>query len=135
MENIRLQVAILGAILLVVAGSCHRDPASSVKPTVTNERDNFHFRLSDVKNHDTFLAYYWQMEGTSANIDQVASIQGGTVNIIVRDGSPHPRIEMYQTDMKTNGAFQTDIGQSGSWQIVITMSNFSGLVDFRLQRR
>lgn len=140
LKKVRLYIATLIALVILIAGGCHKDPASSVKPVVTNERDNFHFRLSDVTNHDTLLVYYWQMDGTTANVDQLASIQGGSVSILVRDGnisggSGDTRQEMYQTDMLTNGAFQSNSGQPGSWQIRITMTNFSGLADFRLRRR
>ena len=125
-------IAALVAGLTVLLPGCHEDPASSHIPEVVNVKDNFHLQMSDVKNHDTLLVYYWPMEGTSANIDQSASIRGGQVAIVIQDNS---QVEVYQTDMKQNGSFGTMSGAAGFWRIRVTLTNFSGMIDFRAQRR
>ena len=125
-----LILSLSGAGLLL--GACHKDPTSSFEPTVVNLRDNFHFSMTDVKNHDTVLVYYWQMDGTSANVDQSASIQGGNVLVTIEDDS---RTQVYQTDMKQSGGFTTSSGASGMWRIRIALTDFSGLIDFRALRR
>lgn len=130
--------AILPLIVVMVAGismllpGCHKDPASSHVPEVVNVKDNFHLQMNDVKNHDTLLVYYWSMEGTSANIDQSASIKGGQVAIVIEDNA---QVQVYQTDMKQNGSFTTMSGAAGYWRIRVALTNFSGMIDFRAQRR
>ena len=123
---------LLVAGMALVGTGCQKDPASSIKPDVDNVRDRFHFQMSDVKNHDTLLVYYWQMDGTSANIDQSASIQGGTVTITLEDDS---QAQVYQTDMTQNGSFVTTSGSAGMWRIRISLIHFTGMIDFRAQRR
>ncbi|MEW5794737.1 MAG: hypothetical protein AB1772_00115 [Candidatus Zixiibacteriota bacterium] len=129
-RTITLTMSLASAALFL--GACHKDPTSSYIPNVVNLRDNFHFRMSDVRNHDTVMVYYWQMEGTSANIDQSASIQAGYVSITVEDDS---RVQVYQTDMRQSGGFSTASGSPGMWRIRISLTDFSGLLDFRAQRR
>lgn len=130
--------ALLPLIAVMVAGvtmfllGCHKDPASSHVPEVVNVKDNFHLQMSDVKNHDTLLVYYWSIEGMSANIDQSASIKGGQVAIAIEDNS---QLQVYLTDMKQNGSFTTMSGTPGYWRIRVTLTNFSGMIDFRAQRR
>lgn len=123
--------ALMVGITMFLPG-CQEDPASSHIPEVVNVKDRFHLQMNDVRNHDTLLVYYWSMEGTSANIDQSASIKGGRVSIVVEDDS---QVSVYQTDMKQNGSFTTMSGAAGFWRIRVTLTNFSGMIDFRAQRR
>ncbi len=125
-----LKSMLLVAVVAVVG--CHRDPASSGKPEVINTTDNFHFRLGGVDDLDTTIVYYWKMDGSSANIDQSSSIQGGQVLVIIEDST---RVQVYQTDLRDNGSFTSSFGVSGYWRIRFNFSNFKGLVDFRAQRK
>lgn len=128
--------------VIVVAGwnnGCDRDPASSYEPEVTNVKDNFHVTIKDVSNLDTVYVYYWPVEGTvgntcSANIDQQATIQSGHASVLIKDNST-TRQTVYQTDLRENGSFQTTLGTSGVWQITVSLVQFTGLIDFRAQRR
>jgi len=129
------------AIIVVVGwnSGCEKDPASSYEPEVTNVKDNFHVTIKDVKNLDTVYVYYWPVEGSvgntcSANIDQQASIQSGQASVVVKDNSS-TRQTVYQTDLSQNGSFQTTLGTSGVWQITVSLVQFTGLIDFRAQRR
>jgi len=124
-----LALVILTGFLTV---ACHKDPTSSNEPEVINVRDNFHFRISDVNNHDTSLVYYWRTGGTSANVDQSSSIQVGQASVVITDDS---RMQTYRTDLSQNGSFITSYGDTGLWRISISLENFSGMIDFRVQRR
>jgi hypothetical protein len=116
----------------LVASGCHKDPTSSQKPVVINQLDNFHLQFTDIKDLDTTLVYYWQMEGTSANIDQSTTIQGGQASVTVEDSN---RVAVYYTDLKDNVSFVTQSGLRGSWRIRFTLTGFSGIIDFRARRR
>ena len=118
--------------VFVIGPGCSDDSVSSHIPEVVNVKDRFHLQMDDVANHDTLLVYYWPMDGTSANIDQSAAIKGGRISIVVEDNSQVP---VYQTDMKQNGSFTTMLGASGYWRIRVTLTDFSGMFDFRAQRR
>ncbi len=122
-------VAVAG--ILLVAG-CHKDPISSADVTVNNKKDNFHFQLNEASELDSTMVYYWQMEGTTANIDQYSSLRGGTALVVIED---HSRAQVYQTDLTQNGDFSTSYGATGIWMIRFTLSNFTGMIDFRAQRK
>ena len=129
MSQLLMLAGIAGGL---VASGCHKDPTSSQRPIVINQLDNFHLQFTDIKNLDTTLYYYWQMEGTSANIDQSATILGGQASVSVEDSS---RVVVYQTDLRENGSFVTQSGLRGSWRIRFTLTDFSGMIDFRARRR
>jgi hypothetical protein len=132
MQSLSRIMVILALGVAVLLPGCSDDAVSSRLPEVVNVKDRFHLRMEDVKNHDTLLVYYWPMDGTSANIDQAATIKGGRVSIIVEDNS---QVTVYQTDMRQNGSFTTTLGASGFWRIRATLTDFSGMFDFRAQRR
>ena len=125
-----LIIAVMLAIVIIVA--CEKNPTSPYEPEVVNALDNFHFRIDDVSDHDTSLTYYWRTGGTSANINQLSSIQGGQASLrIVGPDST----ETYQTDFTQNGDFRSGSSSSGTWKITVRLVSFSGMIDFRVQRR
>lgn len=125
-------LAFAAIVVIMIIPSCEKDPASSHRPDVVNKLDNFHFQIADVRDHDTLLTYYWRTEGTSANINQLASITGGQASLrIVGPDST----ETYQTDFAQNGDFRSGSSESGIWKITIRLASFSGMLDFRVQRR
>jgi hypothetical protein len=130
-ETVFLLLAGLTVAVLAVSG-CHKDPTSSGHPEVINNPDSFHFRLGDGQDLDSTIVYYWQMGGTSANIDQSASIETGQVSVTIEDST---RSLVYQSDFHQNGSFTTSFGVAGFWRIRFSFRDFSGLVDFRVQRR
>ncbi len=125
-------LAVAATAVIVIASSCAKDPTSSNEPDVVNNLDNFHFMIDDVSDHDTLLTYYWRTGGTSANINQIASITGGWASLRIVDLDS---TETYQTDFSQNGDFRSGSGLSGTWKITIRLANFSGMIDFRVQRR
>jgi len=126
-----LLLGLLGGSVLLLPG-CDDNPVDSYEPIVSNETDNFHLVVKEASDVDTIVYYFWSMGGTVANIDQTSDISGGSVSIVVDD---HDRVVVYSTDMKTTGSFATNPGQPGVWRVMVTLRNFSGLFDFRLQRK
>jgi hypothetical protein len=124
-------VLALAAVVLVQLG-CSRDPVSSYDPILVNDTDNFHLVLKDAKSVDTVVYYYWSNDGSSANIDQAADIKGGQITITIDD---HDLVRVYSTDFKQSGSFTTQPGVPGLWRIRVSLADFSGLADFRAQRR
>lgn len=132
MRRFTVVLTVLSTVVLATIMGCHKDPLSSYEPDVVNAQDNFHFQLKDVKNHDTTLVYFWHMLGSSANIDQSASIKGGSVAVTVEDSAFQL---VYQTDLRQNGSFTTTSGTPGWWRIRFVLTDFSGMIDFRALRR
>ena len=131
-----MQKPVLILILLATAAAfqvaCDEDLVSSYQPTLVNQTDNFHLVLRDAEGVDTVVYYYWRMEGTSANIDQNADLQEGAASIQVQD--PNEVLD-YESDFSQRGSFVSQPGTPGFWRVRAAFSNFSGVIDFRLQRR
>lgn len=131
----RLAVIAVAAISIIVSlSACQNDPVSSRKPNVVNDLDNFHFTMREVDNHDTLLTYYWRTEGTTANIDQQAVITGGRASMRIVGPAPDTT-ETYVTDFTVNGSTLSGSSYAGTWKITVRLIGFSGMIDFRVQRR
>jgi hypothetical protein len=124
------------ALILITIGvlvGCGDDPTSSQVPDVTNTQDNFHFALKDAKSLDTTITYWWQMGGTTANVNQNSDIKGGNADVIIEDAADQ---QVYRTDLTEDGSFASSFGaEGGFWKIRFTLSKFSGSIDFRAQRK
>ena len=123
-------------IILIAMGiliGCGDDPTSSRVPDITNTKDNFHFELKEAQSLDTTITYWWQMEGTTANINQNSDIKGGTAAVLIEDAADQ---QVYHTDLTEDGSFASSFGaEGGFWKIRFTLSKFSGSIDFRAQRK
>lgn len=129
----RLLTLLLLPVWLLAAG-CDDDPTSSNnEPDVTNTKDSFYFRLVDASSLDTSISYWWQMEGTTANIDQSADIKGGTAVVTIEDAASQ---KVYETDLTTNGSYSTGFGaEGGFWIVRFKLTKLSGTIEFRAQRK
>ncbi|MDH3570276.1 MAG: hypothetical protein OER89_08820, partial [Gemmatimonadota bacterium] len=66
-----------------------------------------------------------------ANIDQSASLTGGSATLTVSDADG---TEVYTRSMGETGTFQTTSGTSGMWTIEVTLSGANGMLNFRAQK-
>ena len=78
------------------------------------------------------LNYAWQNTGIAANIDQATTVTGGTAVVAIRDAAG---VQVYSAGLQSNGTFQSATGQTGNWTIQVVLSNYSGTLNFRAQKR
>ncbi len=98
---------------------------------VTNATDNFQWQVSALESVSQTLNYTWQNTGTSANVNQSASISGGSATLTIRDADG---TEVYSRSLEENGTFQTTAGTSGIWSIDVVLSGTAGTLNFRVQK-
>lgn len=101
------------------------------QPQVTNQPDNFQFQATNVTNVTQTLQYTWQNSGTMASVNQATTSTGGTATLTIRDASG---TQVYTKDLNANGTFQTIAGTTGAWTIQVVFTNWSGTVNFRVQK-
>lgn len=111
-------------------GSTALDP--KFQPQVNNAVDNFQFQASAVTNVTQTLSYTWQNTGIAANIDQATTVTGGTAVVAIRDAAG---VQVYSAGLQNNGSFQSATGQTGNWTIQVVLTNYSGTLNFRVQKR
>jgi len=104
----------------------------SNQPEVASNADNFQFQASNLTQTSQTLTYSWVNTGTSANVDQSGAISSGEATIILRDGA---NAQVYSGDLKNTGTFVSSVGASGTWRIEVRLSNVTGTLNFRVQKR
>ncbi len=102
------------------------------QPEVSNLTDNFQFQATGVTNVSQTLQYTWQNTGTVANVNQACSVTGGMATLSIRDAAG---TMVYSSDLSTNGSVATLSGVAGGWRIEVVLSNMSGTLNFRVQKR
>lgn len=128
-----LRMAALFAIFLVLLAGCGGGSAlnPAFQPQVANNPDNFQFQSTGVQNVTQILQYTWSNSGTHASVNQATTVGAGSATVQIRDSQG---TLVYNSDLALNGTFPSNpTGQAGNWTIVLTLSNYSGTLNFRVQ--
>lgn len=123
-----LFVSFLALLIAGCGGGSALNPA--FQPQVANNPDNFQFQSTGVQNVTQTLPYTWSDSGTHASINQATTVTGGSATVTVRDALG---TTVYAGNLANNGTFGSNAGQAGNWTIVVTLSNYSGTLNFRVQ--
>jgi hypothetical protein len=123
----------LVASLSIACGDEPAQPATpGIQPEIINAVDNFQFQVTAVENYSGTLRYNWTNTGQEANVDQSCAVTAGTVTLTLIDDTG---VEVYSHDLSQGGSFASAAGTSGSWRIRVSMSNVSGNLNFRCDKR
>lgn len=123
---------LVGLTLVGCGGGTNSALNPQFQPQVTNQPDNFQFQSTGVTGVTQTLSYTWQNSGISASIDQATTIPSGQAVLVLRDASG---IQVYSADLANNGTFSAATGQTGNWTVVLTLTNYSGTLNFRVQKK
>ncbi len=119
-------------IVFLAAGCSKTNPLAPFQPEITNVQDNFQFQATGVTNVTASLEYIWRNSGTTANVNQACAITAGTATVTIFDDS---LTQVYTKDLKVNGTDTTYAGITGHWTIRVSLTNVSGTLNFRVQKR
>lgn len=128
--GILVVLLLVSGLLAGCGGGSALDP--KFQPQVNNAADNFQFQSTAVTHVTQTLNYTWQNTGIAANIDQATTVTGGTAVVAIRDAAG---VQVYSAGLQSNGTFQSATGQTGNWTIQVVLSNYSGTLNFRAQKR
>ena len=123
-----LLVSFLAALITGCGGGSALNPA--FQPQVANNPDNFQFQSTGVQNVTQTLQYTWSDSGMHASINQACTVSGGTATVTLRDAVG---TTVYMGNLANNGTFASNAGQTGNWTIIVTLSGYSGTLNFRAQ--
>lgn len=119
-------------LALLVAG-CDGDnligPDNALE--VNNATDTFQWQVSALSSVTQTLTYTWENTGTTANVNQSASLTAGSAMLRVADAQG---VEVYARSLGENGTFQTSEGSEGSWTVTVKLSEANGTFNFRLEK-
>jgi hypothetical protein len=122
-----LQIA---AVVLTVAFLECADPVSPFVPTITNEVDNFDFRVS-VSGVTRTARYTWTTTGNAAVVNLESTVTAGTASVTITDPDS---TQVFAHALDGSGPVLTSSAASGDWMLLIRLSNVSGTIHFSLQK-
>lgn len=120
-------------VLLAFAAllGCGDDTLAPYQPQISNAADNFQLQATNVTNVTTTATYSWANSGTRATINHSTTTMGGSTFLVVRDAAG---ATVYSKALSPSLNEPTTAGQAGNWTIQLTLTNYSGTLNFRAQK-
>jgi hypothetical protein len=123
----------LAALLLAFGtlSACGSDPLGPFQPQISNVADNFQLQATNVANVTTTVNYPWTNSGTQATINHSTVTSAGTTLLVIKDGVG---ATVYSKALSPSLNEPTIVGQAGTWSVQLTITNYSGTLNFRAQK-
>jgi hypothetical protein len=121
----------VAAIGLATACSSSTGPLAPYQPQINNVADNFQFQATGVNNVTWTYTYTWANSGDSATVNQSTTASGGSATLQVLDQNG---TQVYAQSLTANGTFGMTKGVAGNWTVRVVFTNYSGTVNFRVQK-
>ncbi len=98
---------------------------------VTNAVDLFTLVAPDVRGVTQDLMFSWTMTGTAARVTQASTITAGSGRLTIRDAAG---ALVFDRSLATGGAATTAAGTPGRWAVVLSIADYRGSIDLRIER-
>lgn len=135
MKTSRIPRAVAAVVLTTVAvlAACSNStgPLAPFQPQISNLADNFQMQATGVTNATWTYTYNWSNSGDSATVNQSTTITAGSATLTVFDKNG---TQLYTQSLSANGTFGMTKGLAGIWTIKVVFTNYSGTVNFRVQK-
>lgn len=124
----RFLVALLA---LGALGACSSNPVSPWHPEVlSNPADNFLLQAANVTNVTTTVTNSWVNTGTRATITHSTTTTAGSTLLVIKDAAG---ATVYSKALSPSLEEPSLIGKAGTWSIQLTLTSYSGSLNFRVQ--
>ncbi len=127
-DNLNLPAILL---LALIAVGCDNNPIKAFQPEIMNKTDSFQFQITHAANVTTTLTYTWNNTGTRATINHSTALTKGTAGVVLLDANG---TEVYSSNLKPSGTETSATGTIGAWTIKVSLGNFSGTANFRVEK-
>ncbi len=124
-------VALFAAALLAACGGGSTGPLAPFQPQINNLQDNFSFQATGVTNVTWTYTYRWSNTGDSATVNHSTTTTGGSATLTIYDQN---NTQVYAGSLVPSGTVGTSKGVTGLWTIKVVFTNYSGTVNFRVQK-
>ncbi len=125
-------LALVAVLTIMIACSDSTAPLDLFEPEVTNATDSFQLQATGVDRVGTTIQYSWENTGTQASIDHSTTTAGGTARLTIRDAAGSI---VYEQDLAPSLNEDTSSGETGTWTITVFLSEYSGTLNFRAQKK
>ncbi len=124
-------VAALAVVAVALACGNSTGPLAPFEPQINNAPDNFQLQATGVTNATWTYTYTWTNTGDSATVNHSTTTTGGsaTITILNKNGA-----QLYSQPLKASGTEGMTKGLAGLWTIRVVFTNYSGTVNFRVQK-
>jgi hypothetical protein len=110
---------------------CSDDALAPFQPEITNATDSFQLQATGVSNVTATLTYAWRNTGTVANVNHSTTTAAGSARVVIRASNGS---QVYDKALVPSLNEQTNTGVSGDWRIQLVLANYSGTLNFRVQK-
>ena len=111
---------------------CSNNSLSPFQPEIGNASDNFQFQATAIENTSTMVTYSWNNSSTMAKVNQSSAITRGNAVVVLSDAN---RTEVYRRTLGVNGDSTSSAGVAGVWTVTVTLTNLSGTLNFRAEKK
>ncbi len=122
----------LGAVAVALACGNSTGPLAPFQPQINNVTDNFQFQATGVTGATWTYTYNWLNTGDSATVNQATTVSGGSATLTIADSTG---TQLYSQSLSANGTFGMTKGLHGHWTVKVQFTNYSGTVNFRVQKQ
>jgi hypothetical protein len=122
----------LAAVALALACGDGSGPLAPYQPQISNVTDNFQFQATDVSAITWTYTYQWLNTGDSATVNQATTVSSGSAVLTISDSTG---AQLYSQSLAANGTFGMVKGIHGHWTVKVQFTNYSGTVNFRVQKQ
>jgi hypothetical protein len=124
----------IAALLLVgTLGACSDStaPLLPFQPQINSTRDNFQLQATEVTGVSATQTWSWSNTGTRATINHSTTTSVGTARVIIKDAAG---AVVYDKALLPSLNEPTAAGAAGTWKVQVTLSSYSGTLNFRAQK-
>jgi hypothetical protein len=117
---------------LAVTQCSSDDTLAPFQPEVNSVTDNFQLQATGVDTRTTALDYSWENTGSQGTVSHSTTTSAGTARVVVRDDGG---TIVYDNLLMPSLEESTATGVSGTWTVRLVLSDYSGTLNFRIQKR
>jgi hypothetical protein len=118
-------------VLTGVLAGCKNDSLAPFEPQIGNIQDSFQLQATNVSNVSATLVYSWKNSGTRATINHSTTTTAGSTMLVIKDSIG---TTVYSKALSPSLNEPTSAGVAGTWSITLTLTNYSGTLNFRAQK-
>ncbi len=111
--------------------ACSGTTLGPFQPEIDNAADNFQFQATNVTNVTTTVTYPWVNAGTRATINHATTRTAGSTLLVIKDAAG---ATVYSKALSPSLSEPTTAGQAGTWSVQLTLTSYSGTLNFRAQK-
>ena len=116
--------------LLPALAGCD-DPLGPFQPEITSATDNFQLQATGVTAITSMQTYTWANTGTRATVNHSTTTTAGNARLTIRDAAG---ATVYDKTLVSSLNEPTSVGTAGTWTIQLRLTNYSGTLNFRVQK-